>query len=261
MSLDRRTILEQVARGELTPEEADRLLSGEDRQAEPAAQSTPEPHSPIERIKVSAGFGAIVVIGDPDVAEADVEGAHSATIDGDTLVIRGDVEAPMPGAFAIHLGPRRHRVGGVRIGSHHASSLRVRMNPSLGLEAKIDAGPLSISGVAGPIRARAAAGPITIEDFESPLDVSVNAGAIRAIGKITGGESRIRSDAGAVRVELDPTSSVRILADAALGKVILPGAEEPERRRFGSRREATIGSGDGILRVETAMGSINVTTA
>lgn len=258
MSPDRRDILEQVARGELTPEEADRLLSGEEpAQAGPAEA---EAHSPIRRIKVTAGFGAIVVVGDPDVAEADVDGAHSATIDGDTLVIRGDVEPAGAGAFSIHLGPRRHRVGGVRIGSHHASSLRVRMNPALALEAKIDAGPLSISGVAGPIRARAAAGPITIEDFDGPLDVSVNAGAVRAVGRITSGESRIRSDAGAVRVELDPSSSVRIYADAALGKVILPGAEEPERRRFGSRREAVIGDGDGELRVETAMGSINVTT-
>ncbi|MGH2759645.1 MAG: hypothetical protein ACRDKJ_08775 [Actinomycetota bacterium] len=258
MSVDRRSILEQVARGELSPEEADRLLGGDEPAAE-APPAPPEPDSPIQKIKVTAGFGAIVVIGDPDVAEADVEGAHSASIDGDTLVIRGDVEAVTPGAFAIHLGPRRHRVGGVRIGSKHASSLRVRMNPALALEAKIDAGPLSITGIAAPIRARAAAGPITIEEFDGPLDVSVNAGAVRAIGKITGGESRIRSDAGAVRVELDPSSSVRIFADAALGKVILPGAEEPERRRFGSRREATIGTGEGVLRVETAMGSINVT--
>jgi hypothetical protein len=257
---DRRNILEQVARGELTPEEADRLLSGEEPPPEPRS-AAPASDSPIQKVKVSAGFGAIVVVGDPDVAEADVEGAHTASIDGDTLVIRSDVETLTPGAFAIHVGPRRHRVGGVRIGSHHASSLRVRMNPTLALEAKIDAGPLSISGIAGPIRARAAAGPITIEDFDGPLDVSVNAGAVRAIGKITSGESRIRSDAGAVRVELDPGSSVRIFADAALGRVNLPGAEEPERRRFGSRREATIGSGDGTLRVETAMGSINVTTA
>lgn len=258
MSADRRDILERVARGELTPEEADRLLGGEEP-APHAPPAEPEAHSPIQRIKVAAGFGAIVVTGDPDVAEADVEGAHSASIDGDTLVIRADVEPVGPGAFAIHLGPRRHRVGGVRIGSRHASSLRVRMNPALALEAKIDAGPLSISGVAGPIRARAAAGPITIEDFDGALDVSVNAGAVRAVGRIAGGESRIRSDAGAVRVELDPSSSVRIFADAALGKVSLPGPDEAERRRFGSRREAVVGGGDGVLRVETAMGSINVT--
>lgn len=251
MTPDRREILERVARGEISPEEADRLLAGDDTPA-------PSKDSPVRRVNVSAGFGAIIVTGDPDVVEAEVEGAHSASVEGDTLVIRSDVEVMTPGAFAIHLGPRKQKA--FKIGGRQAGSLRVRMNPGLALEAKIDAGPLSITGVTGPIRARAAAGPITIEEFEGPLDVAVNAGAVRALGRITSGDSRIRSDAGAVRIELDPSSSVRVHADAALGKVVLPGSEEPERRRFGSRREATIGAGEGTLRVETAMGSIHVTT-
>ncbi|MGH2758804.1 MAG: hypothetical protein ACRDKJ_04480, partial [Actinomycetota bacterium] len=63
MSVDRRSILEQVARGELSPEEADRLLGGDQPMAE-APPAPPEPDSPIQKIKVTAGFGAIVVIGD-----------------------------------------------------------------------------------------------------------------------------------------------------------------------------------------------------
>lgn len=255
MPSDRREILERVARGELTPDEADELLRDA---SEPAERPAARPSSPVTKIKVTAGFGAIVVVGDSDIAEAEVEGAHSATVEGDTLSIRGDLDPTHPGGFSIHLGARRMRH--MRVGGHSATSLRIRMNPSLALEARMDAGPLSISGVTGPIRARCAAGPISIEDFESPLDVAVNAGAVRVIGKLTEGESRIRSDAGAVRVQLDDSSSVRIVADAALGKVVLPGSDEPERRRFGSRREATIGGGDATLRVETAMGSIHVTT-
>jgi hypothetical protein len=260
MAPDRREILEKVARGELSPEEADELLR-EPGEPAPPPPAPAAPASGIERIKVTAGFGAMVIVGDPGVAEAEIEGSHSASVEGDTLVIRGDLEPHGPGAFAIKVDTRRRpRVGAVRFGGAHAASLRVRMNPALALEAKIDAGPVSISGITGPIRARAAAGPITIEDFVNTLDVAVNAGAVRAVGTITGGESRIRSDAGGVRVELDPSSSVHIYADAALGKVVLPGSEEPQRRRFGSRREATIGSGVGTLRVETAMGSIHITT-
>lgn len=256
---DRREILERVARGELTPEEADDLLSGKHADA-PAAGADAAEGSPVRRVRISAGFGAITVTADPDVAEAEIEGMHSATVEDDCLVIRGDAEPARPGAFAIKIGLGLQRSRGLRIGEHTASSLRVRVNPSFDVEAKIDAGPLSITGVQGHIRARSAAGPITIEDFGSTLDVSVNAGAVRAVGKITAGESRIRSDAGAVRVELDPSSSVRIVADAALGKVVLPGAEGPDRRRFGSRREAVLGDGEGELRVETAMGSIHVST-
>jgi hypothetical protein len=135
------------------------------------------------------------------------------------------------------------------------------MNPNLEIDVRLAAGSLSLSRLRAPARARMSAGPITIEDFTAPLDVSVNAGAIRALGELTWGESRIKSDAGAVRVELLPSSSVRILADTALGKIVLPGHDEETGRRFSSRREAVIGAGEATLRVETAMGSINVTTA
>src|SRR5207244_12292525 len=70
-----------------------------------------------------------------------------------------------------------------------------------------DARPI-FRGMRGRIRARVAAGPITLEEFTGELDIAVNAGAVRASGKLTEGESRIRSDAGAVRVELDSSSSV-----------------------------------------------------
>jgi hypothetical protein len=44
--------------------------------------------------------------------------------------------------------------------------------------------------------------------------------------------------------------------------VVVPGSAEPNRRRFaGDRREATIGAGAATLRVETAMGSVHVSTA
>jgi hypothetical protein len=269
MSPTRREILEQVASGELSPEEADELLR-EAPDGETAAPPPP-PEPRVKRLKVRAGFGAIVVVGDESVAEAEVEGLHSATHEDDTLVIHGDLDPDVPGSFEFDLGRQRKRRGRVsigpgfvRVGGRHrghlqGSSLRIRMNPFLELDARLDAGSLSLSHLRAPLRARMSAGPITIEDFTAPLDVSVNAGAIRAVGELTSGESRIKSDAGAVRIELLSSSSVRILADTALGKIVLPGQDGDGGRRFSSRREATIGAGDAILRVETAMGSINVT--
>ena len=273
MALSRREILEQVASGDLSPEEADELLRA--ASAEEATTAPPQPSPPrISRVKIRAGFGAIVVEGDPAVVEADVEGLHQATHEDDTLVIHSDLEPDGPGSFKFDFDVARRRRGrklGVAVGPMvfgasrhgrplHKSSLRIRMNPNLELDIRLDAGSLSLNHLRAPARARMSAGPITIEDFNAPLDVSVNAGAIRAVGELTWGESRIKSDAGAVRVELLPTSNVRILADTALGKIVLPG-QEREGTRFSSRREAVIGGGDATLRVETAMGSINVTTA
>ncbi len=266
MTANRREILEQVARGELTPEAADEML----RSASNEPVADPAPTAGIRVVKVTAGFGAIVVEGDESVSEVEIDGQHSAQRDGDVLNVHGELrtdgEQPGgPGVFSIRLGGRRHRRGTqiFRLSDEHfahkQTNLRIRMNPALELEAKLDAGSLAISGVHAPIRIRLAAGPITVEGSTAPLDISVNAGAIRVVGSFTDGESRLRSDAGAVRVELEPSSSVRILADAALGKILLPGDQAESPRRLGSRREAVVGSGDATLRVETAMGSIKVT--
>jgi hypothetical protein len=254
----RREILEQVASGELGPEEADRLLRDLDPDAQPSA---PASDSTIRRVKVSMGVGRLDILGDPSIAQAVVDGPHRVEVIDDSLVIHGEWGGDAEG-FSVRLG--RHRRRGRVIGPHGITTtppLRVRMNPALALEAELDAGPLSISGVEGPIRARLSAGPITIEGFRSELDLAVNAGAVRANGKLTQGESRIRSDAGAVRVVLDPSSSVHVIAHAALGKVVVPGGDGGAKKRFaGDRREAVIGNGDGVLRVETAMGSVHVTT-
>jgi hypothetical protein len=262
MTPERREILQRVADGELSPEEAERILHELDDRPVP-----PSPESRVRRVKVSVGVGGIEIVGDPDVAEAEVDGPHRAEVEGDTLVIHGELE---PGAegFTFRLGPRGRRSGVVQFGPRHghgrefrAARLRVRVNPAFEVDAELDAGPLSISGVNGPIRARLAAGPISIEGFTGVLDVAVNAGAVRANGRLTEGESRIRSDAGGIRIELDPSSNVHVIAHAALGKVVVPGSENGGRKRFaGDRREAVIGAGDATLRVETAMGSVHVST-
>src|SRR4051794_25955788 len=108
MSPERRQILEQVARGELTPEEAEDLL----READDSPPSPAPDSAAIVKVVVRAGAGALEIVGDPEVAQADVDGPHRASIEGDTLVIRGDIDArgSFPGAFAINLGRSRHRV-------------------------------------------------------------------------------------------------------------------------------------------------------
>jgi len=256
MSVDRRGILQQVADGELTPEEAERLL----RESEDAP--SPPPTSGVRLIKISAGVGGIEIVGDSSIAQAEIDGPHRAEVDGDTLVVHGDWDEGA-GGFSFRVGRHGRRRGFVHLGEENRklARLRVRANPSLDVDAELDAGLMSIRGMRGRIRARVAAGPITLEDFTGELDVAVNAGAVRANGRLTEGESRIRSDAGAVRVELDSSSSVHVIAQAALGKVSVPGSTDQTRRRFaGDRREATIGGGTATLRIDTAMGSVHITT-
>jgi SHOCT-like protein/putative adhesin len=253
---DRRQILQQVADGKLSPEDADRLL----RETDDKPEAPPPPsEARVRCVKVSAGVGGIEIVGDDSVTQAEVEGPHRAEIDGETLVIHGDWDDGS-GGFSFRVG-RHGRRRGHWDGNRKLARLRIRANPALDVDAELDAGLMSVKGMRGHIRVRLAAGPVTLEDFTGELDVAVNAGAVRANGKLTEGESRIRSDAGAVRVVLDPSSSVRVVAQAALGKVLVPySSERPKRRFAGDRGEAVIGDGVATLRVETAMGSVHVTT-
>ncbi len=293
----KRKILERVADGSLAPSEAAEQLAALD-----AGESAPEPPrtepseaapvtaSAVREVRIRGTFRAVDVIGDPSVTEAVAEGRHAAHHEGDTLVIDGgglelDDEDDDFDWFRFTRG-RGYRRMGMRLRSE--ASLQVRMNPALALDAKVEAGPLTIRQVHGEIRARVAAGPLKIEDFEGPLDLHVSAGPIKASGQLTDGDSRIQCEAGSVHLHLTEGSSVRIKAAATLGKVNLLGAGDRDRDRdrgrgrdrdwhwedlagpgvgrvvtdvlgkLGGNHEATIGGGEGTLEVEVAMGAVHI---
>jgi hypothetical protein len=292
----KRKILERVADGSLSPTEAAEQIAALD--APP--QAAPEPEvptptraaesGPIRTIKVRGTFRAVDVIGDPSVREAIGTGRHEARVEGDALVIDGGLDiddfADEDDDDWFRFSRRSYRRVGVRL--RNEAALQIRMNPDLELDAKLEAGPLTIRDVRGPIKARVAAGPLKIEGFESPLDLHVSAGPIKARGSLDHGESHVQCEAGSVNFQLDESSSVRVKASATLGKVHLFGRSERDRdhdrdrgrgRDFhwedlagsgvsrivgnvlgglGDTHEATIGAGEGTLEVEVAMGAVHI---
>lgn len=205
-----------------------------------ATDTSAGPERKVLRIKVEATFRAIEIVGDDDVLEAVAEGDHRSRREGDVLVIDGEPEddearddEPRDGEDygGNDIGDwfqstgRRHvrriRVGGrgVTAGVYRPRPLRVRMNPELALDARVEAGPLVIKRVRGPVTARVAAGPLRITGFESPIDLKVSAGTVTATGRVDHGESHIDCDAGKVRLHLDKDSHARVRAQATLGKV------------------------------------------
>lgn len=248
---DRRSILEQVARGDLTPEEAADLLGRTD---EPQTQA---PEGPVARVRLIGAFRTAKIVGDPTVATVSVKGEHRIEQDGDTLVVRaegyeaGEIDK---GQFKFS-GKDRPRVV-IGIGAK-PFPLEVRMNPDLPLDVEMAAGSLRVENVRAPIKAEVSAGSVRINGFAAPLDVSVAGGSVTANGLLRAGASRIRCEAGAVKVKLDAGSSVRIAARAGLGKVELPGSNAGFIVGSG-QRESTIGSGEATLDIDVSMGRVSV---
>jgi hypothetical protein len=305
-----RAILQDVAEGRIPPDEAARLLDEAD---EPAAEGGPEGAEErpsvqtegIERVRLVEAFRPARVLGDPDVAEAVVEGPHLVEREGDTLVVHGD-DVPGVHGFAFSRGdrpwypsrperPEREHGGHWRRGRWEAhgpgpwggrpgagpwggppgwpgrwalldafrrigDELTIRMRPDLPLDAGVTAGSLKVAGLTGPLRVSVAGGSARVDRFAGPLDLSVDAGSLRGSGLLVAGSSRVRCQAGSVRLHLERGSSVKVRARAELGNVVLPGDEDGERwlAGGGGAREVTVGDGEALLEVEVNMGSVVV---
>lgn len=283
MSEERRTILQRVASGELSPEEAaeqlDRLsaepsppppppASGETPPFEPVGESapgggtrpeTPPPPggglsaSPLERIRVVRNLGATRITGDREVLEAVAEGPHRAERMPHELVIHSDFDEA--GGFNFS------RVQG-QWGRYRNARLNVRMRPDLPLTLQAQAASVQVEGVTGPISGDVQAGSLSVEGSRGPFDLTVQAGSLTIAGPINQGTSRVRCEAGSVHIVLRPGSSVRIVTHSTLGYVSLPGEGTGRIDDFlmgGRTREVTVGSGEARLEVEATMGSVRVT--
>ena len=282
---DQRDILERVASGELTPEAAASLLEGTDLDGdvtepaggsafagselfgehdpdagEGAAPTSPLfPDAEVTALHLIGAFRTTVIVGDPTIRTVAIEGPHRARLEGSTLVIDGDDERAEGFTFESRRGVRRGRHFRIGVDNPRPVPLTVRANPSLALIAEVAAGTLKIAEMRGPITAEVAAGTLTIAGASGPLDLATAAGPIKVQGRITTGTHRIRCEAGAVKVVLDPESSVSITARASLGKVMLPGASGPGGFAIGgSQAEAVIGDGAASMTIDCAVGGVKV---
>src|SRR6266545_2482916 len=261
MNERQRSILQEVADGKITPEDAVHLL---DEAEEPAGGDPDGPEEQpsvetagIQRVRLVGAFRPARVIGDPDVAEAVVEGPHLAEREGDVLVVHGD-EVPGVGVhgFAFSRGDRpwyASRPGRARRQGRHEPSGHWHHGQ---WEAHWGPGPWGPPGPPhpGPGGHPGWAGRWALLD------------AFRRFGEEL--TVRMRPDlaldasvtAGSLRIHLERGSSVKVRARAELGNVVLPGDPEGERwlAGGGSAREVTVGDGAALLEVEAHMGNVVV---
>ena len=216
------------------------------------------------------------MIGDERIREAVAEGPHTAHREGDVLIVNAEVEDVeggggfgfgRPGGWGLP-GASRHPWPGAptpwsevgKVLRQRTRPLVVRMSPELALEVEIVAGSASVDAVHGEIRADVSAGSLRLDRVRAPVQASVTAGSVTVSGRLDRGASRVRCEAGAVTVQLDPASSVRVHARSTLSKVTLPGDESFDLADAvsGRERSATIGAGVGTLDIEATMGGVRV---
>jgi len=268
----RRVLLEMVAEGKVTPEEAAKLLKATGDTA--PARSSEALQGPVTAVKVTGAFRTVKVTGDSSVEGAVAEGPHQVRLSEGTLIFEDDITEDEDGSYIL-FGPgrvtRRKRFD-VRINDRkfqwgegfnpaHPPVLRIRMNPALPLTLELMAGTAKVSGLNAEIKAKIAAGTGKFEGVTGPLQIGVEAGSVHVDGKLTRGESEISCTAGKVRVQLDPSSDVHVVARSTLGRISLPAkfSKDPEWSGIGgAEREATIGNGAARLNLSAVTGSVQV---
>jgi len=272
---------EPSERGDETGQEA-----GADGGAAPGGQSPPPAdgtEGTVRRVRVEGSFRSARIIGDPTVREAVADGVHVARREGDLLIFESALdESGLPGFMfnrgrwswrmtvppdvAARAHPRHPPWAGRWRAGEEAwqrpwsqSQLTVRMRPDLPLEVELSAGTLRTHGVTGPLHFDVRAGSARIEGAHGPLDATVAAGSIRVDALLRAGESRIRCDAGSVRVHLEHGSSVLVRARAELSHLSLPDRGVVRTWSGGEREEVKIGDGAATLDIDANMSSIGVT--
>ena len=252
MSDELRTLLEDVAAGRVSAEDASSAIRGLTGPGD-LVPSTEE----VRRIAIKAGAVRLTIIGDDGVAQAVAEGPHTMRQEGDALLIdtnttEGEFTAEPPrSAFITWVGQMINRVG---------ASVTIRVNPELPLQVLLVGGVLDLSGVraGASIGVEAGSGQVS---GSGPLLFDVASGSGRVDWAFSG-QSRVRADMGSVNVTVRPDSDVVLTADSSLGQAVVRTHQGNETAPQGaSTTPVTVGQGSGRLTVSARMGAAQVTIA
>ncbi|MGB8022572.1 MAG: hypothetical protein WCF04_15185 [Candidatus Nanopelagicales bacterium] len=287
MSDELRDLLNRVASGEISPEEAQAKLqssaaaqpggpaagsgAGADRPSEagagagPGAASQagrpsappPPPTEPVRRISVRASAVRLIVVADASVDTAIADGPHRVAHVGDTLTIHSDLSA---GEYHTE-APKSAFTTWLTSMNRAGTTLRVRVNPELPLEVLNVAGSLELSGLHAQASIGVEAGSAKLHGGSGPLALSVASGSAEVEWQFHG-DSSVSTDLGSARILVLPGSDVSITAEATLGmaSIRMPDGSTLKASPTGNP-PVVVGAGTGRLAVTSRLGSLVVSLA
>jgi hypothetical protein len=270
-------VLARVAAGELTPSQALDLLGPADDEvtgpgdrtaasgapggardpgSRPQAAEPSRPRPPgsdqVRRLVLRTSARAIQLSTDPAVAEVSIFGDHEMRRDGESLI----VENPT----ALGDRPGRYSVASSIAAAipHLGSSIEIRMNPSLFLDAELNAAGIKLRGAPAGMRMRLLACALKVDDFVGSVDIDASSSSIKGVMALVG-QNRIDCESSSCKLVLTPDSDIRINAINQMGKVVLPSIVS-KGSLTADVRQAVIGRGRGTLSVEATMSSVVIGT-
>ncbi len=253
-------VLQLVAAGELSPDEALELLADPPAPAPgPAPAPAPlrpaaaSPGSALTGIRLRTPYRSIHVVGDPMVAEVVIVGPHWMRREGAIAVIENPDEARLPdGRFSFSSLP-----WGLAIARQARDRLIVRVNPALLIEADLTANDLRVSGCDGGLRLRMIAGAAKLDRVRGPLTIDAQSSSIKGSVGIYG-DSHVRVEQCSIALALLAGSDVRIEGHNRLGKIALPGQATKGGVVDAEHSQATVGSGRDLLDIDALMSSVRI---
>ena len=272
-------LLQEVAEGRLSPDQAAHLLDDEVPARTPAEGSVAndaEPHSPtsaaaasspasgpVTRLALRVSARGVRLIADPTVATVHVEGGpHRIRQDGSTLRVEADTLPPADDgdeSYSLTESSSQWRRWLNRRGV--ANTVIVRANPTLPVEVAVDAGALDVTGWRAPLTFSVNAGAVKATDCHGLVDGVIRAGSAKLTVLLPAGQSRLRAEAGSIDLRLIPGSNVTIHARAELGSIAVADSLGGAKVAGNGRAETVCGDGTGNLDLFVTMGSAKVLTA
>jgi hypothetical protein len=246
-------ILDDVAAGRISPEEANALLAGSEVVDQGGGSTGGDRSGRVTNIRLRAVGRRVRVIGEPFLTTLSVEGPHVMEQQGDTYLVTSD------GELVPSLGKFQLRVPSVREVQERLVDLTrelvVRVNPKLPLELDITAGSLTVERVPRITSMRMTAGSAKVRDITGPIDVHLQGGSITLEGPISRGDSLIKIEQGQLNLNLTDGASVQVVLDGNLSRMIWNGESGgPATRVVGAGGAAT-------LKLESIMANVVVKEA
>src|SRR2546428_7721806 len=206
-----REIVNQVASGTISPEEGAARLEG--LEAGPSPVTSPTPSAGPKQVKVVSRLGNTEVIGDPSVSFAVADGPHRIRQDGDTMLI----EQSGFGDYSFEFIRRAGRANAF------GETLTIRMNPTVPLVARVQAGNVRIDGIHSALTAEVQAGNCRVNDLRGPFRLGGGAGYGKALGPRISCVRLIRCNTGEDNGSCVPRTGVSITAGTTMGDVAIEG--------------------------------------